>query len=129
VVAQTAFQPSRPWSFSLGWRYHTGWPATAWTWDVETLDDGWHLWTQEFGPLRRTRLPAYHRLDLRITRAFHLKGGMLQVFLDLFNVYNRTNLGSWDFSGSYEDGSLTVQRMNGQEMLPFLPTFGLWFEF
>lgn len=129
VVAQTTFQPNRRWSLSLGWRYHTGWPASAWTWEVETLDDGWNLWTQEFGPLRGIRLPAYHRLDVRVTRAFHLRGATLQIFVDLFNVYNRTNLGSWDFSGSYEDGALTVQRLNGQEMLPFLPTFGFLYEF
>jgi hypothetical protein len=129
VVAQTTFRPDPRWSFSLGWRFHTGWPATAWSWDVRTLGDGGNIWTQEFGPLRGIRLPAYHRLDLRGTRTFHLGGGTLQLFLDLFNVYDRTNLGSWDFSGAYENGSLTVERLRGQEMLPFLPTFGFRYEF
>lgn len=129
VVIQTAYQPNRRWNLSLGWRFHSGWPATAWSWDVRTLDDGWNIWTQEFGTLRGIRLPAYHRLDLRVTRTLFVGGGRFQVFVDLFNVYNRTNLGSWDYSGSYENGLLTVDRLSGQEMLPFLPTFGLWYEF
>jgi outer membrane receptor protein involved in Fe transport len=129
VMVQTTFQPDRRWSLSLGWRFHTGWPATAWSWDVRTLDDGWNIWTQQFGPIRGIRLPAYHRLDLRVTRALQVGRGELQVFVDLFNLYNRTNLGSWDFSGSYEDGALSVERLNGQEMLPLLPTFGFRYEF
>ncbi|MGW8266086.1 MAG: TonB-dependent receptor, partial [Longimicrobiales bacterium] len=129
VVIQTAYQPDLRWSVSLGWRLHTGWPATPWSWDVVTLDDGWNIWTQEFGPLRSIRLPPYHRLDLRVSRRFDLKGGGLLVFLDLFNVYNRANLGSWDYSGTYQNGNLTVERLAGQEMLPFLPTFGFLWEF
>lgn len=129
VAIQSTYQPDRRWNVSLDWRFHTGWPATAWSWDVQTLDDGWNHWTREFGPVRAIRLPAYHRLDVRVTRKLQLKRGELQLFLDLFNVYNRTNLASWDFSGSYENGELTVQRLNGQELLPFLPTFGLLWEF
>jgi hypothetical protein len=129
VMVQTTYQPDRRWSLSLGWRFHTGWPATAWSWDVRTLDDGWNFWTQQFGAIRGIRLPAYHRLDLRVTRALQMWRGELQVFLDLFNLYNRTNLGSWDFSGSYENGALSVERLKGQEMLPFLPTFGFRYEF
>jgi hypothetical protein len=129
VVFQTALQPDRRWNFSLGWRFHSGWPATSWSWDVLPLDDGWNVWTKEFGPLRTGRLPDYHRLDLRVTRTIQFRGGILQAYLDLINVYNRTNLGSWDYSGSYENSRLTVQRLNGQELLPFLPTFGLKYEF
>jgi outer membrane receptor protein involved in Fe transport len=129
VTLQTIFNPSREWTFSMEWRFHTGWPATSWSWTVRPLDDGWNVWTQEVGPLRTLRLPAYHRLDIRIAREALLSGGQLQLFLDLFNVYNRNNLASWDYSGSYENGELTVRRLNGQEFLPFLPTFGLRYEF
>ena len=129
VVIQTAYQPDLHWRFSVGWRFHSGWPATAWSWDVKTLDDSWNIWTKEFGPLRGIRLPAYHRMDLRVSRVLDLRSGRLLVFLDLFNVYNRTNLASWDFSGTYENGSLTLQQLKGQELLPFLPTFGLLWEF
>lgn len=129
VAMETAFQPDPRWNLSMGWRFHSGRPATSWSWDVVSLDDGWNIWTQDFGPLRALRLPAYHRLDLRLTRRISLRKGTLQAYLDVINVYNRTNLGSWDYSGTYEGGRLTVQRLNGQELLPFLTTFGLKFEF
>jgi hypothetical protein len=129
VTVQAAYQPDPRWNLSLGWRFHSGWPATAWSWEVRTLDDGWNLWTKQYRSLRAQRLPAYHRLDFRLTRTISFRGGTLQAYLDLMNLYNRANLRSWDYSASYEGGLLTVQRLNGQELLPLLPTLGLKWEF
>ncbi len=130
MLLRTAYMPNEDWIFSLGWRFHSGWPATSWSWDVQTLDDGWNFWTRRVGELRGVRLPPYHRLDVRINREFTFsRGRILHVYVDLFNVYNRTNLGSWDYAGTFEGGNLTVERVNGQEMLPFLPTVGILYEF
>lgn len=123
------YRPAGRWNASLAWRYHTGWPATSWTYSVETLDDGWNHWTRHYGPLRGTRLPAYHRLDVRLSRRFDVRGNELHAFLDLFNVYDRQNLGSFSYEGSYESETLSVRRVAGRELLPFLPTFGLRYEF
>jgi hypothetical protein len=123
------YRPTSEWNLTAGWRYHTGWPATSWTWDVTPLRTGANWWDREFGEVRAQRLPAYHRLDLRLTRDFQVHGNQLHAFLDLFNVYNRTNLGSFNYDGNYVDNQLLVTELNGQEMLPFLPTFGLRYEF
>ena len=125
----TAYRPAPDWDVSVSWQYHTGWPATAWTYEVETLDDGWNHWTRIFGPMRGIRLPAYHRLDVRVSRRFQVRGNTLDAFVDLFNVYDRLNLGSFDYVGSYDRGTVTVWQHPGQELLPFLPTFGLRYEF
>jgi hypothetical protein len=124
-----SYRPDRRWNVSLGWRYHTGWPATSWTYSVETLGDGWNHWTREYGPFRGARLPSYHRLDLRVSRSFDVQGNELHAFLDLFNVYDRLNLGSFAYDGTYENGVLSVTRVPGRELLPFLPTFGVRYEF
>jgi hypothetical protein len=123
------YRPDGRWNASLAWRYHTGWPATSWTYSVETLDDGWNQWTRHYGPLRGMRLPPYHRLDVRLSRRFDLQGNELYAFLDLFNVYDRLNLGSFSYDGAYENGMLSVRRVAGRELLPFLPTVGLRYEF
>ncbi len=124
-----AYQPNLRWNLSWGWRYHTGWPATEWTYGVIELEDGSFFWTRTFGPIGGKRLPAYHRLDFRVTRDFQVRGNRLQAFVDLFNVYNRTNLGSYDYAVSVRNGQLTTVREPGQEMLPLLPTFGIRYEF
>jgi hypothetical protein len=118
------------WNVSLAGRYHSGWPATRWAWRAVPLPDGSITWFQEYRGIRGDRVPPYHRLDLRVTREFTIGGGVLYAFADLFNVYNRTNLGSWAYSGTYHlDGRLTVERRNGQEQLPRMPLFGLRYEF
>jgi len=124
-----AYQPTPPWNVSVSWQYHTGWPATTWSWAVQPLDDGWNYWTRTFGPVRGTRLPAYHRLDVRVSRSFRIRGNQLDAFVDFFNVYDRLNLASYDYEGTYHQGQVTVLRRTGQELLPFLPTFGVRFEF
>jgi hypothetical protein len=129
VTLLASYSPDPRWTISAGWRYHSGWPATAWSYRVEELESGRTFWTREFGPVRELRLPAYHRLDLRVTRAFQVRGNPLTAFVDLFNAYDRTNLAGYEFGGTFVDGMVLMERRNGQTLLPFLPTFGLRYEF
>jgi TonB dependent receptor-like, beta-barrel/TonB-dependent Receptor Plug Domain/Carboxypeptidase regulatory-like domain len=124
-----SYLPRARWNLSVSWQYHTGWPATAWSYDVQPLADGGKLWTRLFGPIRGIRVPAYHRLDLRLSRSFKVRGNTLDAFVDLFNVYDHLNLASYDYLGSYDQGRLSVRRGTGQELLPFLPTFGVRYVF
>jgi hypothetical protein len=124
-----AYTPDSRWNFSVGWRYHSGWPATRWNWYAVPLADGSIVWFQAYQGIRGERLPAYHRLDVRVTREFAIGGGVLHAFVDLFNVYDRTNLGSWGYSSTYSAGRLTVERENGEVQLPRVPLFGLRYEF
>lgn len=97
--------------------------------DYDTLDTGAPVVVSEFGPINGARLPPYHRLDLRVTRQFRLGRGRLQTFLDLFNVYNRTNLRSYDYRLRGQPGQLRVERVAGEELLPLLPSIGVRWEF
>lgn len=126
---QAGYRPGRDWNLSLAWKYHSGWPATAWYYDGVTQPDGRYFWSREFGPVRGIRMPAYHRLDLRVTRDFTVRGNPLNVFVDLFNLYDRTNLASWRYDGMVRNGLPVTVRHDGQTLLPRLPTFGLRYEF
>ena len=44
------------------------------------------------GPRNGLRYPAYHRLDLRVTRRFRLRGGTLALYLDVTNLYGHNNV-------------------------------------
>ena len=69
-------------------------------------------------------------MDLRVTRAFDLKRRRLSLFLDVFNLYNRENPQSYDYSVNYSraNGVLRVNRLI-EPLLPRLPTIGATWEF
>jgi outer membrane receptor protein involved in Fe transport len=130
VGMNAAYRPNNNWRFSASWYYHTGWPTTDAGFRLDSLADGSLFLAREFGPLNGIRLPAYHRLDLRATRNFPVGNGVIQVYVDIFNAYNRTNLSSYDhWANINQRGELYVGRNNGQEMMPILPSIGLRYEF
>ena len=131
VDLDVEYRPSAGWHFAAAWTFHTGWPGTPWTYTATLKADSTLFWSREFGPLNSVRLPAYHRLDLRATRAFRLRGGALEIYADLFNVYNRKNRASLAYSGRYLGGENveTVRTNQGEDLLPFLPMIGLRYRF
>ncbi len=126
----TAYRPNDKWRLSASWYYHTGWPTTDTGFRIDSLADGSLFLAREFGPLNGIRMPAYHRLDLRVSRNFQVGSGILQAYVDVFNAYNRTNLSSYDHWAYVNDqGNLITGRNNGQEMMPILPSIGFRYEF
>ena len=135
--ARWHYRPNSVWEFSAGWQYHTGWPSTPMEFQVDTLGVGvegpWRSCTDGVcvemlvnelpGEINSRRLPPYHRMDLRVTRTFQVGRGTLSAFLDVFNLYNRENLRSYDYSPDFPSGRA------GETLLPILPSFGLIWEF
>jgi hypothetical protein len=58
------------------------------------------------GPLNSQRLPSFHRLDLRISRKWHLNRGRLTFFSDVQNLYNRRNVAGFDLEVDEEAGRI-----------------------
>ena len=139
------YRPNSAWEFSAGWQYHTGWPSTPMDFQVDTLGvfpadnppPGPRLCdansctqlliNERPGPINASRLPSYHRLDLRATRTFQVGGGTLSAFLDVFNLYNRENLRSFNYRVELPSGRVIPNI--GETLLPILPSFGLTWEF
>ena len=136
------YRPNSAWEFCAGWQYHTGWSSTPMEFQVDTLGvipvdnppPGWRfcdadsctqlLINERPGPINAERLPAYHRMDLRVTRTFQVGNGTLSAFLDISNLYNRENLRSYDYKVELPSGRVIP---NVGETL--LPSFGLTWEF
>jgi len=125
--ADLSYSPSPVWRFSAAWQYHTGWPVTDLNFERVTLSNGSRVTVRSFGPTLGSRLPAYHRLDLRASRTIPTRHGVLKVFVDVFNAYDHRNLIAYDYSTSVTGGVLTV-RKEPRDMLPILPTAGLSWE-
>ncbi|MCC6621063.1 MAG: TonB-dependent receptor [Deltaproteobacteria bacterium] len=67
---------------------------------------------------RSSRLPVYHRLDLRLDKTWRFEDWMFELFLDVQNVYNAMNPESPEYSYDFK------QRADGLA-LPILPTLGV----
>jgi hypothetical protein len=137
-----SYRPAQHWRVNLDWRYHSGWPYTPV--EIAAHRAGDRAGAEfRFGERNSGRLAAYHRLDARISREFPTRRGRVFVFLDAYNLYNRRNegaLGWWfipnkDYAGRNGvvyvlDGSTTVRAGSRPHyLLPFLPSFGLNWEF
>ncbi|MCZ6727073.1 MAG: TonB-dependent receptor, partial [Acidobacteria bacterium] len=133
------FRLATNWTLNLAWRYHTGWPTTALTVQEvpgaggddqgSTVDAGEDDGDGEFVPVlgRRfgERLPDYHRLDLRASRSWDTRSGSVIFFVDVQNVYNRSNVAGFDFEIE-DDGTLVT---TVEEWPKILPSIGVSFEF
>lgn len=124
-----AYRPTSAWQFSWTFQLHTGWPATPSQYFIEERPDGSFVLAREVGDLNSDRLPAYHRLDFRVSRDFSLRGGVLEAYLDVFNLYNRANLRSYGYWPIVRNGQVRTVQGDGEELLPILPTIGFRWEF
>lgn len=67
---------------------------------------------------RRERLPFFHRLDVRLDKRFRFDTWLLEIYLDIQNVYNATNPESQRYSYDY-----SIQ--SDGPSIPILPTLGV----
>jgi hypothetical protein len=107
--------------YSVGLRaqYHSGAPDTPIT---GTFIDGTGRVRPVYGPTGSVRLPDYHRIDLRFSRDFKMKGGTGNFYLDLINVLNHKNVAGYSYSDDYSGREKVTQ-------LPFFPSVGVQLSF
>lgn len=110
------------WDVSVKANYGSGFPYTPRTAYQNQLTGQW-FW--EFGKTNSEPLPAYKRVDFRITKTFTYSNFLLTAFIDVSNVFNFKNIQSYEFD---EPG---LSRPTREEIVlwPILPSFGLRFEF
>ena len=145
------FRAGQHWNVNLAWRIHSGWPTTAIGGRIVEGEDGGDEGGDDegeggeggegedgeveivpvLGPFNAERLPVYHRLDLRASREWRKKKGVLGFFLEIQNVYDRNNVAGFD-----EDFELELDE-NGEVLVNaveepwggILPSFGITWEF
>ena len=121
------------WHLNLAWRYHTGWPTTAFSGRLEEDDEGEVEEILELGPINGERLSSYHRLDLRASREWQRRKGRLGFFFDVQNLYDRRNQAGFDVEFEFgdaprEDGTIEVTTI--EEIWGGLrPSIGITWEF
>ena len=127
-----SWRPTPRWSFNGVWIYHTGWPKTPVSATLASGTDGEPIAVPVIGELRSERLDDYHRLDVRASRRFAFRGGVLELFIDVQNLYNRRNDAGFEVDGGnflVDDQGNAVYQPSPEEWLGVLPSFGISWTF
>jgi hypothetical protein len=135
------------WSLGARFRYGTGFPHTAPTGSapivVESHDGDARILTHSAtgavrfkprfgGPERRymDQLPAFHRLDLRLTRTVDWSAVSGRFYVDVINAYNRRNVLSYQYAAVTTPSNIRpVVYQQAIYMLPVVPSVGFHLTF
>lgn len=85
-------------------RYASGAPVTP---VLGALPNPGGGWDPVDGPMYSDRLPAYGRLDLRLTKLFTWKGGQWVTFAEVMNLLDRHNVSAYSYTPDYSERSRT----------------------
>jgi outer membrane receptor protein involved in Fe transport len=118
VIANAVLQykPSEKFQYGARWSYHTGQPDTP---IIGGRKDANGRILPVYGALNSERMPAYHRLDLRMDYRYSDK---LSYYAEVINAYARKNVGSYEYSADYK-----TRKPEGQ--MPIFPSLGLEYKF
>ena len=114
------YSPTPTWEIGAKWQYRTGNPYTPVLGANLQLDprNGESIYVPDYAATNSARLPAYHRLDAKISKAFRFDHWQMRVFLELLNVYNRKNLLDFSYSEDYTEKDDIYQ-------FPIIPYLGI----
>jgi deoxycytidine triphosphate deaminase len=68
------------------------------------------------------RLPAFHRLDVRVDRKFRMFGRSTSLFADIHNVYNHRSVIEYSWNQK-------TRELHAEKQLRLLPVIGINIEF
>ncbi len=111
-----AYQLPENWEISARWRYVSGNPETPVV--GATYDSRGDRYRRVNGPVNSARVDAFHQLDIRIDKRWVFGSWMLNVYLDIQNVYNRQNAEGADYNYDFTKKESTTG-------LPILPVLGI----
>lgn len=117
------------WDFSTAGELHTGWPKTLLLTETRVNPDGSETLVLSTTELNKSRHRAYQTLDARVSRSLTVRRGQLNVFLEVTNLYSRSNPCCTEYSladNSGEGPTLTSRTAN---WLPIVPSLGIVWTF
>ena len=127
IALNGSYQIALRWHLHLSWRFHTGNPTTPLEHTLVRHSDGRIDCERGFGEYNTDRLPAYHSLDLRLTKTSEYKSWTLNWYFQILNLYNRSNVHERVFSEVHDEatGNLIGCEVSDEPLFPILPTLGV----
>ena len=75
-----------------------------------------------YGKVNSTRIEPFHQLDVRVDKRWIYQSWMLDLYLDIQNVYNRANPEGQSYNYNFRKSAI-------QQGLPILPILGIRADF
>lgn len=127
IALNGSYRIALRWHLNLSWRFHTGNPTTPLEHTLVLNSSGGMECERGFGEYNTDRLPAYHSLDLRLTKTSEYKSWTLNWYVQILNLYNRSNVHERVFSEILDEttGELTGCEVSDEPLFPILPTLGV----
>lgn len=125
VTVSNTLNLTQGWDLGLSYAFHTGTPYTEQSWQREGVSD----WTLTEGSPNGARLPAYHRMDVRLRRNFSWDSWRMSLYAEALNVTNHPNV-LWYGWRIYDDnGPLSEAERVTRKGIPGVPSVGLEIRF
>ena len=123
--ADLTYRPATNWSITGALTFHTGWPITEEIGTPVRLRNG--TMDLSIGPdsLYGGRLPAYQRIDLRVTRRKRTASGEFRVFAEVINLSNHENVLGYDARRIRDASGAPVLVRDVETWFSILPSLGL----
>ena len=127
ITLNGSYQIALDWHLHLAWRFHTGNPTTPLEHTSVRHSNGYVDCERGFGEYNTDRLPPYHSLDLRLTKTSEYKSWTLNWYVQILNLYNRSNVHERVFNEVRDEttGTLTGCEVSDEPLFPILPTLGV----
>lgn len=130
------------WDLGLRWRYIGGAPYTPWDLNRSAIKTAWDaqgIGYLDYSKFNKSRLNAFHQLDLRVDKSYYYKKWSLMLYFDVQNAYN-FKADQQDYLVRVEDAAgnpMTDPNDSGRYLLKtikatggtVLPTVGIMVEF
>ena len=112
------------WEIGIKWQYRTGNPYTPVEGATQKTDprNDELIYVPNYAEINSARLPPYHRLDVKLSKAFRFNSWEMSLFLELLNAYNRKNLLDFSYNDDYTEKDEIYQ-------FPIIPYLGITTEF
>ena len=119
------YRPFKSWSITSAYTFHTGWPFTNEIGVPIKRRNGTPDLALRPDSLYGARLPAYHRMDLRVTRRKQTATSDFRVFVEAINLTNHENVLGYDvFRVTDATGGLRLERAT-ETWFSILPSLGV----
>ena len=127
ITLNGSYQIALRWHLHLAWRFHTGNPTTPLEHTLVLDSNGRPACERGFGGYNTDRLPPYHSLDLRLTKTSEYRSWTLNWYVQILNLYNRSNVHERVFSEVHDEatGKLIGCEVSDEPLFPILPTLGV----
>ena len=130
VAAGVDVKCGRGWNLNLAAAFHSGWPTTGLTAELESAPNGEPVVRPMVGPRNAERLPSYHRVDVRASKRIPTRVGAFTLTLEVLNLTARKNVCCIeDFAFVVgEDGSVAVEPQR-RYWAPIIPSIAVGWSF